>query len=330
MKPKISVVIRTRQSPRNLDQCIRSALNQSLSDIELIIINDESPQANRYMLDGILDSRITVYGKEGKVLGRNFGIEKASADYIAFLDADDYWRESKLEKQYALLEETGADVCYGWADLVDSESRLIKSGSREIHIGEVYTDLVLSNFLDCRSNALIRKSTLLETGGFDDTMTIAEDWDLYLRLALKATYVCCQEVLISYRQTQAELDTPVLAYEQSFKQLAKRLFESPDKSATAYQSLVLGNWNRQLLNMALEQAKAENIFVAFRCLANAIKHDPNLWRHRMVWRVIVKISHMFLPQPLRMMVIEKLEMLEKIELIVQTFAPVVKDKAIAK
>ena len=324
MQPKISIILRTRQSQDNLGQCLESILGQTLRDFELIIINDFESKANLAEIEKYPDPRVVVFGQKEVLLGRNFGVEKASGEYLAFVDADDYWLPKKLELQLGMLQDTGVDVCYGWTDLVDDKGALVRHGSRSTAGGNVYGELVLNNFLDCRSNALIRKSLLTRTGGFDDTMKIAEDWDLYLRLAKTGLYACMPEVLTFYRLTPEEMASPVTAFDMSIQEMANRLFSLEDKSMVSYQNLILGSWNKRLLNLALEEVREGSVILAVKSLINAVKYDPNLWRQRMLWRAIVKISHMILPQPVQLFLFQRIALFQKVELLAANISPILR------
>ena len=324
MTPKISIILRTRQQSSNLSQAVESVLAQAYTNFELFILNDSNQDANRAILDTYLDRRITVIEtKGGEKLSRNLGIEKATGDYLAFIDADDYWTVDKLAIQVDALEKNPeAIVAYGWADRVDHSGETTQLGNREIHEGYVYQDLLLSNFLQCRSNALIKLESLRKIGGLDDKLKVTEDWDMYLRLATEGVFICCERLLSYYRISEEETQTPITVYEQTALQMLDRLFSNPRIELSKIRSLILGNLNKSLLVEALDQARHENAFVALRMLVNAVRHDPNLWRQRIVWRVLIKICHMIvLPQPLMALLSTNFRLFKRVEFVLTTVAP---------
>jgi glycosyltransferase involved in cell wall biosynthesis len=97
--PYFSIVIPVYNKENFISKTIESVLNQNFTDYELIIVNDGSTDQSEAEILAFKDNRIQYFSKknEGVAFSRNFGIEKATADYICFLDADDYWYPNFLE-----------------------------------------------------------------------------------------------------------------------------------------------------------------------------------------------------------------------------------------
>ena len=114
MKKKISVIVPVYKVEQYLDRCMRSLLAQTLTDIEIILVDDGSPDRCPEMCDAyaLQDPRIRVIHKKNGGLGyaRNSGLEIAQGEYIAFLDSDDYVAVDMYEKMYAAAKEYDADV----------------------------------------------------------------------------------------------------------------------------------------------------------------------------------------------------------------------------
>ena len=105
---KVSVIIPMHNSSRHIKECIESVINQTYSSIEIIVVDDASTENSLEIVKSIKDDRIKVIELEqnmGAAKARNIGIEKASGEYICFLDADDYWVLDKLEKQVKFIEK---------------------------------------------------------------------------------------------------------------------------------------------------------------------------------------------------------------------------------
>ncbi len=114
MQPKVSVIIPIYNVEKYLDRCMESILNQSLRDIEVIMIDDGSPGRCPNMCDDYvkIDSRVKVIhqANSGAGLARNAGIEIASGEYYAFLDSDDYFDLDMLEQMYLKAKERNLDA----------------------------------------------------------------------------------------------------------------------------------------------------------------------------------------------------------------------------
>ena len=111
--PKISVIIPVYNVEGFIDRCIKSVVNQTLQDIEIIIVNDGSQDNSELVIKKYLNSeKIKYFKKEngGLSSARNFGINCANGEYIAFLDSDDYIDSNMYEEMYRLAKKENADM----------------------------------------------------------------------------------------------------------------------------------------------------------------------------------------------------------------------------
>lgn len=111
---KITVVVPIYNSDRFLERCIRSVINQTFQDIEVLLINDGSNDKSGQICDKYAekDSRITVYHKknQGVSSARNLAIDKAKGEYICFVDSDDEIDKCMLEELHKLINNNNADI----------------------------------------------------------------------------------------------------------------------------------------------------------------------------------------------------------------------------
>ncbi|MBE5939348.1 MAG: glycosyltransferase family 2 protein [Lachnospiraceae bacterium] len=112
--PKISIIIPAYNVEDYIVECVESVVNQTLQDIEIIVVDDGSTDSTGRLLDEMAekDSRLIVIHKEngGVTSARNTGIERAKGEFIGFVDGDDYIAENMYEEVYNLAKETGVDV----------------------------------------------------------------------------------------------------------------------------------------------------------------------------------------------------------------------------
>ncbi len=113
MKAKLSILISVYNGEKYIKESIDSAINQSLEDIEIIVINDGSTDKTGEILNGYDDERLKIFQQENKGLGssRNIAMAKAEGEYIAFLDGDDWLVEDMAETTYKKAKEDDADMC---------------------------------------------------------------------------------------------------------------------------------------------------------------------------------------------------------------------------
>ncbi len=202
--PLVSVVIPAFNSEKTIYETIESVLNQTWRNLELIVVNDGSQDSTLDIVTGIKDPRLKVfsYTNAGVAVSRNRGISHAEGEFISFIDADDLWTLDKLEAQLkALQANPQAGVAYRWTDHIDKDSQFIRPGAYCTANGNVYAELLRGNFLASGSNVLIRTRILKEIGDFDQSITPAEDWDMYLRLATRYNFVAVPAPQILYRLT---------------------------------------------------------------------------------------------------------------------------------
>lgn len=110
----ISVIIPVFNREKTILKSIESVLRQTISDIEIIVVDDGSTDNSADIIKNIQDNRIKYFYQinSGACVARNKGIEIAKGDIIAFHDSDDYWVKDKLEKQIKVLNETKADIVF--------------------------------------------------------------------------------------------------------------------------------------------------------------------------------------------------------------------------
>ncbi|MHC5615217.1 MAG: glycosyltransferase [Nostoc sp.] len=249
----ISVIIPSYNSEKTIKKTIESVLNQTFSDLELIVINDGSKDSTLEIISNFKDSRIKVFSFEnsGGNISRNRGLKYAVGKFVSFLDADDIWTADKLASQLqALQKNLGAKVAYSWTDYIDENGEILLSGTHITVNGNVYEKLLVSNFLENGSNPLIYREALIELGGFDESLNAAQDWDMWLRLASKFDFVCVPSVQILYRMSSNSVSSNLVRQEKSCLQVLKRAYkERPSLRDAPSLSTLKNSWNLSLANL---------------------------------------------------------------------------------
>ena len=188
--PLVSIILPVFNGEKFLDESVRSLLNQSYKNFELIIINDGSTDKSKEIISNFSDDRILYYENEtniGLISTLNKGIELSKGKYIARMDADDISYENRLKVQVDFLEKnTDHMMCGGWAETIDNKG--FKTGK----IKRITSDgLIRSNILFTtpfiHPTILIKSQILKETNYGIDTLH-CEDLDLWVRLSLKYKY----------------------------------------------------------------------------------------------------------------------------------------------
>ena len=301
--PLISVVIPVYNGERTIQQTLDSVLHQTILDLEILVINDGSQDSTVEIVTSIPDPRIQLfsYPNAGLAASRNRGIQLATSNYISFIDADDLWTSDKLQAQYhALQSNTQAALAYSWTDYIDDSSQFLRRGSYITVKGNAYAKLLLIDFLESGSNALIRKQALIDVGGFDESLPAAEDWDIFLKLAAKYSFVAVPSPQILYRISTNSMSANVVRQEAACLKVLDRAFAQTPESLQYLKRYSLGNLYKYLTAKALDgYPDRRQGLTAARLFWNSIQQDLSLLSARVTAKVLLKIATMvLLPPPL--------------------------------
>jgi len=200
--PCCSIIIPAYNAIKYLPETLESVLKQSFTDFEVLIIDDGSHDNIVEWSTEIKDPRVKLFSQknQGVSAARNLGIKNATGEYIAFLDADDLWESTKLEKQLQYFHKNP------YPGLVHTEMVLIDEESKSL--GRKFTSNVEGNALKelleqntiVTSSVIVRRSCLETVGNFDKNLTSSEDWELWVRIASVYPIALIKEPLVFYRQ----------------------------------------------------------------------------------------------------------------------------------
>lgn len=194
--PIVSVIIPTRDRAIPVMHALRSALAQSIADIEVIVIDDGSIDGTADSLRRVQDRRLRIGATagDGPAAARNAGIALARGRAIAFLDADDLYAPVKLAKSLALLDQGAAFVHGPWVERSARGERTVRPSA----VGDARHRLLM--FARVATPTVVARTDLVRAaGGFATDLPIAEDGDLWLRLAAMGPVACLSEPLSTVR-----------------------------------------------------------------------------------------------------------------------------------
>ncbi len=281
MEPLVSVIIPTYQRAELLRKAMCSVWAQTYRHWELIVVENGRSQVGREIVQEFQrsDARLRyLYRREpGGLLARNMGIQEARGEYIAFLDNDDEWLATKLERQVSWLvshERDGLVVCQ--ALCVDGEGRVLDvvphAGRRPTLRALVTNECGLFSL----SGAVVRRGCFDRVGVFSTRYPIANDYDLYFRLA-KAGYGIglVEEPLFRYRLHSGNLTSDRSWMWRDLASVLRSLEPEPSQGVThrEIQEAIVRN-ARWCYTEAIESVDRRQYGRAARYYRAAVQCDP--------------------------------------------------------
>lgn len=202
--PFFTVVIPTFNRSELLRQAIRSVLDQTFDNFELLVVDDHSTDNTSSVVSSFCDSRIRHilnHRTKGASGARNVGIFSAKGKWVAFVDDDDVWLPEKLECQHKLalnVDETVGLICTDYAIFKEKEERPKIFKNRPS--GWVRDKLLYGGCIGCLSSTCVRSDILRVIEGFDERFPSNQDWDLWLRVAEACAFTHVPKTLVHMHQ----------------------------------------------------------------------------------------------------------------------------------
>lgn len=211
----VSVVITTYQRDiKTLKRCIDSVHNQTYKNIEIILVDDNNNE-DSYRKEIIEKISLTnlMHIKHAKNLGaqqsRNDGIKSVKGTFIAFLDDDDCWMPTKLEKQIKLFNEPNIGLVYSKGFTIYTESNKVISKKEYLYpqlfeTEYTFKDLLFADYIGATSQVMVRKEVFDYCGYFDINQKARQDYEMWLRISMKYRCVGVDEHLFEYYLHEGE------------------------------------------------------------------------------------------------------------------------------
>ncbi len=236
--PEISIVIPAYNREALIGETLASVRAQTLRDYEVFVVDDGSTDDTEARVRG-MDSRFRYLRvpHSGPGAARNAGLALAASRYVAFLDSDDWWGERCLEKLESALDgcpQAGFAYCdYATFDARgEIEPACLKPKYKQG--GDLFGALLEEDFV-CTGGLLFRRECLVRFGGFDASLPVVEDWDLWLRVAREFDAVYVDEPLVHIRLDATHLGrTPELVYTCNLRVLSKIKRDFPEEARRAH------------------------------------------------------------------------------------------------
>jgi glycosyltransferase involved in cell wall biosynthesis len=274
--PEVSVIIPAYNASRTIGATIESVLAQTFTDFELLVIDDGSQDDTADVVSAVEDARVNCVRTEngGVSVARNRGLDMASGAYVAFLDADDAWRPTKLERQHrALSDSRDAGLCFAATEHTDDDLRPTAMHHAPQRADYSEALLLEGNIISgSASSVMARRAAIDQAGRFDPTLTLCADWDMWLRMSVVAGFLGLDEPLVLYRSIPGTMSGDPKVLERDTFALLDKFYANPDSGPyTAVRDRVYANhW----MVCAGSYLHARNLRDSLRCVGAALRTDP--------------------------------------------------------
>jgi len=205
MHPKLSIIIPAYNVEKYIGEAICSAINQTITELEIIVVDDGSTDKTREVVRSFQkDHRVKLITQDklGSSEARNNGINNARGEFIGFLDSDDRWAPKKSERHLEIFNSyPDVDLTFSWWKIINHEGKDLGITGTPVKSQIQLEDLVLENFFGPSSTVFVRKKIFDKIGYFDVNLEAAVDLDMWLRIVeLQPNNVkIIPEILVDWR-----------------------------------------------------------------------------------------------------------------------------------
>jgi glycosyltransferase involved in cell wall biosynthesis len=288
----ITAVIPAFNAAAFVGDAVESVLTQTHGLVECLVVDDGSEDDTRQVVERTGQARLVSQPRGGVSAARNAGVREARGRLIAFLDADDTWQPTKLERQLSALNAAagnGGVLC--GLEVVDARKNHIRD---QLWEGgpDIVSDLILfdrANTISCSSTLLLGRDAFDAVGGFDPGLSTSADWHLLVRLAMRFPLSIVNEPLTQYRVHDSNMSGRVDLFADDMLRAFDDVFADP--------SLPPGIRSRRRIAYAnLHRTIAGSYFVegdlkrSARHAASALRRRPSTARYFLAypWRRIAR------------------------------------------
>lgn len=286
-QPLVSVVTATYNMSQYLAEAVLSVLNQDYPAVELIVIDDGSTDDTAAVLAPFADDqRVTVIQQPnaGQTVAKNRGMRQARGKYIGFCDADNAWLPDKLSRQVHHLEKNPRlGVIYGDIQFMDENGAPLPTPAVRRHSGRITGKLLADNFVTFNTTLAPRR-VLEEFEYMDESLTMAIDYDLWLRISTRHDFLHLPETLVRYRIWGGQMSHKTGERMDNFFRLLERFLARYPGSVTPAE--IRRAWAHSYVTRGRWHARERRHGKAWADYGRALSQRPHDLR---LWKSLVKL-----------------------------------------
>ncbi len=284
----VSVIIPTYNRAKYILSAVESVLEQTCSDYEIIVVDDGSTDSTKDLLAPMVENGTIRYfyqQNQGESAARNHGIRMAHGDYIAFLDSDDLFLSTKLEKQVDYLNKhPEVGFVHSWYSKFSDDGRDLGYRDTSQFTGRMYPGLLLNwSVLMAVPCVMVRREVLAEVGGFDESMRWGPDLDLWRRITRWYPIGLIPEVLSKVRVHPGNVSGDKVAAVASFEKYLRKAFEDDPGLDAKFQRRAYAELYSNVAHNMLAEIDRGQMPLVREYSAKAIVRDPFQWSAYLGW-----------------------------------------------
>lgn len=273
--PLVSVVLTTHNFDRYIDAALDAVLAQTLSDFELIVVDDGSHDGTRDCVRARGDGRIELVEVSGYGAPRsaNEGLRHARGTYVAVWDGDDLWRPGMLARHVETLEaHPEAPFSFCWCGLIDDSAAELGGGFARLRGLATFEDLLEDFTVGTNSAVVFRSASLRAVGGFNANLSHAYDLNACLRLAAAAAAIpVVEEELALYRRHSKQMSRDYRPLQKDWEATLEELRELAPERVWGSEPRARSNMSRYFSYVCYE---ARDLRTALALLAASFARSP--------------------------------------------------------
>jgi glycosyltransferase involved in cell wall biosynthesis len=275
---KVSTIVAVYNGAATIGRVLQSAFDQTFTDLEIVVVDDGSTDATAPILEQF-GSRITVIRQSnaGFCAARNAGIAKSKGEYLALLDADDFWMPTKLEKSVAILDRSPQAVLV-YTDVVNQDTAGLDLGTSPVDADTAHAptlDEMLSRLWPIMpSTVVMRRAAYEECGRFAEGFS--EDLDFWIRIREQGEFAYIPEKLTRF--TLGPLYPKVLRRDNRGELFVPSIRSRYGDRASGVLRSYTQHKVRMLRNTGLAELRKGNRAAARKCLIRSLSYDPTAFK----------------------------------------------------
>lgn len=291
MKDKISIIISTYNREKYILESINSCLNQTYSNIEVIVVDDCSTDNTHKVISKINDGRlkyIKLNENKGACYARNIGIKNSKGKYIVFNDSDDIFRKDKIEKQLNNLKKNNSDLdfCKLVEHSINGDNEFpSKIQENNLKKRSVLEELCYGNIISTQT--ILAKRKVFDDILFDESLPRLQDYDLVIRIACKYKISHTKEVLVDMYKQDNSISKSYDKLEKACILMIKKNYDIGDEKIKLLNKSLISLLNKDEIDQC--KIKYENMLNKERFMRKDAERQLNEIINSKRWKLINKI-----------------------------------------